>query len=83
MGILGRGVELVRYTGASQRTFNRDQIVRPIKKGDRLRVGLLRVYMGVWKLSPVAGYPMFVIITRGVVAWNPMCAVGVGHIAGG
>jgi len=38
--------------------------------------------MGVWKLSPVAGYPMCAVIAGGIMAGNPMCAIRVGHITG-
>jgi hypothetical protein len=35
-----------------------------------------------YSLGPVSGYPMFVIIAGGVVAGYPVCASGVGHVAG-
>jgi hypothetical protein len=33
-------------------------------------------------LSPMAGYPTFVIIAGSIVTGNPVCTIGVRHVAG-
>jgi hypothetical protein len=64
--------------------LHRGSNVGQIKKRRSSKKAVSFVY--IWglgySLSPMAGDPMFVIIAGGVVAGDPVCAGGVGHIAG-